>query len=64
MLLVHGRADASVPASQSVDLTGRLLAVGHPVHTWITHGGHALDLDRPDILAVTAAFLDTVLSSG
>lgn len=64
VLLVHGRADASVPASQSVDLTGKLLAAGHPVHTWITHGGHALDLDRPDILAVTAAFLDTVLPTG
>ncbi|MEU2614661.1 alpha/beta hydrolase [Micromonospora sp. NPDC007271] len=61
VLLVHGRADAAVPAGQSVELSGRLLAAGHPVHTWITHGGHALDLARPDIRAVTAAFLDTVL---
>jgi acetyl esterase len=34
------------------------------VHTWITHGGHALDLHRPDIRAVTAAFLDSVLRTG
>ncbi|MCW3815633.1 alpha/beta hydrolase [Micromonospora sp. DR5-3] len=61
VLLVQGREDASVPAAQSVALTGQLLAAGHPVHTWVTHGGHALDLARPDIHAVTAAFLDTVL---
>ncbi|MFU8851946.1 alpha/beta hydrolase [Micromonospora sp. SL1-18] len=61
VLLVHGRADAAVPAGQSVELSGKLLAAAHPVHSWITHGGHALDLARPDIRAVTAAFLDTVL---
>ncbi|WP_200214898.1 alpha/beta hydrolase [Micromonospora coerulea] len=61
VLLVHGRDDVAVPVGQSIDLTGRLLAAGHPVHTWITHGGHALDLGRPDLRAVTAAFLDTVL---
>ncbi|MGW9196017.1 alpha/beta hydrolase [Micromonospora chersina] len=61
VLLVHGRDDASVPAAQSVDLTGKLLAAGHPAHLWLTHGGHALDLARPDVRAVTAAFLDTVL---
>ncbi|SCL39085.1 Alpha/beta hydrolase family protein [Micromonospora rhizosphaerae] len=64
VLLVHGREDRSVPASQSIALAGALLAAGHPVHAWITHGGHALDLDRPDIRAVTAAFLDTVLPPG
>ncbi|MEU0156934.1 hypothetical protein ABZ071_34745, partial [Micromonospora fulviviridis] len=48
-------------AAQSVGLAGRLLAAGHPAHLWLTHGGHALDLARPDIRAVTAAFLDTVL---
>ncbi|MEU1841113.1 alpha/beta hydrolase [Micromonospora chersina] len=61
VLLVHGRDDASVPAAQSVDLAGKLLAAGHPAHLWLTHGGHALDLARPDVRAVTAAFLDTVL---
>ncbi|TYB35905.1 alpha/beta hydrolase fold domain-containing protein [Micromonospora sp. AP08] len=61
VLLVHGRDDAAVPAAQSVDLAGRLLAAGHPAHLWLTHGGHALDLARPDIRAVTATFLDTVL---
>ncbi|MFR9778700.1 alpha/beta hydrolase [Micromonospora sp. MS34] len=61
VLLVHGREDVAVPAGQSVDLARRLLAAGHPAHAWVTHGGHALDLARPDIQAVTAAFLDTVL---
>jgi acetyl esterase len=61
VLLVHGTGDAAVPVGQSVALTGALVAAGHPTHTWITHGGHALALDRPDIRAVTAAFLDTVL---
>ncbi|MEU1685792.1 alpha/beta hydrolase [Micromonospora sp. NPDC005707] len=61
VLLVHGRDDAAVPAAQSVGLATRLLAAGHPAHLWLTHGGHALDLARPDIRAVTAAFLDTVL---
>ncbi|SBT50047.1 alpha/beta hydrolase [Micromonospora narathiwatensis] len=61
VLLVHGREDAAVPAGQSLALSGQLLAAGHPVHCWITHGGHALDLARPDIRAVTAAFLDSVL---
>ncbi|MGR6321698.1 alpha/beta hydrolase [Micromonospora soli] len=64
VLLVHGREDRSVPAGQSVDLARRLLVAGHPVHAWLTHGGHALDLARPDIRAVTAAFLDTVLTPG
>lgn len=64
VLLVHGRDDRSVPAGQSLALARALLAAGHPVHTWLTHGGHALDLDRPDIRAVTAAFLDTVLPNG
>jgi acetyl esterase/lipase len=63
VLLVHGRDDPAVPAGQSVTLTGRLLAAGHPVHTWITHGGHGLDLGRPDLRAVTATFLDSVLSA-
>ncbi|MFD6663440.1 hypothetical protein ACFWDK_13845 [Micromonospora chalcea] len=49
------------PAAQSVELTARLLAAGHPVHLWLTDGGHALDLDRPDLRAVAAAFLDSVL---
>ncbi|MEV0806187.1 alpha/beta hydrolase [Micromonospora sp. NPDC050200] len=61
VLLVHGTGDAAVPVAQSVALTGALVAAGHPTHSWITHGGHALALDRPDILAVTSAFLDTVL---
>lgn len=61
VLLVHGVADRSVPVSQSVDLAAALLAAGHPVHAWITHGGHALALHRPDLAAVTGAFLDTVL---
>ncbi|MGK5742396.1 alpha/beta hydrolase [Micromonospora sp. URMC 103] len=61
VLLVHGFDDRSVPASQTVGLTDALLAAGHPVHTWVTHGGHALALDRRDLGAVTAAFLDTVL---
>ncbi|MET8908286.1 alpha/beta hydrolase [Micromonospora sp. NPDC004551] len=61
VLLVQGRDDAAVPAAQSVGLAGRLLAAGHPAHLWLTHGGHALDLARPDIRAVTAAFLDNVL---
>ncbi|TWH66179.1 alpha/beta hydrolase family protein [Micromonospora olivasterospora] len=39
VLLVHGVADGSVPATQSVALAGALLAAGHPVHAWITHGG-------------------------
>ncbi|MCW3838619.1 alpha/beta hydrolase [Micromonospora yasonensis] len=64
VLLVHGQEDAAVPAGQSVDLARRLLAAGHPTHAWLTHGGHALDLARPDIRAVTAAFLDTVLPPG
>ncbi|PZF88662.1 alpha/beta hydrolase [Micromonospora deserti] len=62
VLLVHGTADSAVPASQTVALTTALLTAGHPVHAWVTHGGHALDLRRPDVAAVTAAFLDTVLA--
>jgi acetyl esterase len=62
VLLVHGTADQSVPVGQSLGLTGALLAAGHPVHSWITHGGHALPLDRPDLRAVAATYLDTVLS--
>ncbi|SBT46433.1 alpha/beta hydrolase [Micromonospora auratinigra] len=61
VLLVHGRDDRATPAGQALELSRRLLAAGHPVHTWLTHGGHALDLGRSDIRAVTAAFLDTVL---
>ncbi|RKN18124.1 alpha/beta hydrolase [Micromonospora musae] len=61
VLLVQGTDDRSVPATQAVGLTGALLAAGHPVHSWLTHGGHALALDRPDLHAATAAFLDTVL---
>ncbi|MFC3500945.1 alpha/beta hydrolase [Micromonospora krabiensis] len=61
VLLVHGADDRAVPASQSVGLTAALLAAGHPVHSWLTHGGHALPLDRPDLRAATAAFLDHVL---
>jgi acetyl esterase len=41
-----------------------LLAAGHPLHAWFTHGGHELDLGRSDIRTVTAAFLDTVLPPG
>ena len=58
VLLVHGAKDAAVPVSQTVLLTSALLRAGHPVHSLITHGGHALALDRADIHAVTAAFLD------
>ncbi|MGN9908855.1 alpha/beta hydrolase [Phytohabitans sp. LJ34] len=58
VLLVHGAQDAAVPASQTVALASALLRAGHPVHALVTHGGHALPLDRPDIHAVTAAFLD------
>jgi acetyl esterase/lipase len=61
VLLVHGIADAALPPEQSIDLAAALLAAGHPVHAWLTHGGHELDLGRPDIDACTAAFLDTVL---
>ncbi|MET8066246.1 hypothetical protein ABZS65_21730, partial [Micromonospora sp. NPDC005313] len=61
VLLVQGRDDVAVPAAQSIDLTGRLLAAGHPAHLWLTHGGHALDLARPDLRAAAAAFLDSVL---
>ena len=61
VLLVQGRDDEAVPAAQPVELTARLLAAGHPAHLWLTDGGHALDLDRPDLRAVAAAFLDSVL---
>ncbi|MBU8856674.1 MULTISPECIES: alpha/beta hydrolase [unclassified Micromonospora] len=61
VLLVQGRDDEAVPAAQPVELTGRLLAAGHPAHLWLTHGGHALDLARPDLRATAAAFLDNVL---
>ncbi|SCG74446.1 alpha/beta hydrolase [Micromonospora humi] len=61
VLLVQGRDDVPVPAAQAVELAGRLLAAGHPTHLWLTHGGHALDLARPDLRAVAATFLDTVL---
>ncbi|WP_349880701.1 alpha/beta hydrolase [Micromonospora sp. HUAS YX12] len=61
VLLVQGRDDVAVPAAQPIELTGRLLAAGHPAHLWLTHGGHALDLARPDLLAAAAAFLDRVL---
>ncbi|MBQ0901898.1 alpha/beta hydrolase [Micromonospora sp. U21] len=64
VLLVHGTADRSVPVSQTVRFTGALLAAGHPVHSWVTHGGHSLELDRPDLRAVAAAFLDSVLPPG
>ena len=60
VLLVHGAGDAAVPASQTVALTSALLRAGHPVHSLVTHGGHALPLDRPDIDAVTAAFLESL----
>ncbi|PPA61001.1 alpha/beta hydrolase [Micromonospora chalcea] len=61
VLLVQGRDDEDLPAAQPVELTARLLAAGHPVHLWLTGGGHALDLARPDLLATAAAFLDNVL---
>ncbi|WP_422743464.1 alpha/beta hydrolase [Micromonospora sp. WMMD754] len=61
VLLVQGRDDVPVPAAQAVGLAARLLAAGHPTHLWLTHGGHALDLARPDLRAVAAAFLDSVL---
>lgn len=61
VLLVHGFQDNSAPVSQSVTLGAALLASGHPVHSLITDGGHALDLDRPDIRAVTRAFLESTL---
>ncbi|MGV9373079.1 alpha/beta hydrolase [Micromonospora tulbaghiae] len=61
VLLVQGRDDEAVPAAQPVELAGRLLAAGHPTHLWLTHGGHALDLARPDLRAAAAAFLDSVL---
>ena len=61
VLLVHGAQDAAVPVSQTVSLTSALLGAGHPVHSLVTHGGHALALDRADIHAVTAAFLDANL---
>ncbi|WBB74858.1 alpha/beta hydrolase [Micromonospora sp. WMMD1128] len=61
VLLVQGCDDVPVPAAQAVELAGRLLAAGHPTHLWLTHGGHALDLARPDLRAVAAAFLDHVL---
>ncbi|MGC4893031.1 alpha/beta hydrolase [Micromonospora sp. DT31] len=61
VLLVQGRDDVPVPAAQPIDLAGRLIATGHPTHLWLTHGGHLLDLARPDLRAVAAAFLDTVL---
>ncbi|MGX7675933.1 alpha/beta hydrolase fold domain-containing protein [Plantactinospora sp. DSM 117369] len=61
VLLAHGVADASVPVGQAVALTSALLQAGHPVHSLVTHGGHALPLDRPDIRAVIAAFLDANL---
>ncbi|MEO3820475.1 alpha/beta hydrolase [Plantactinospora sp. B24E8] len=63
VLLVHGAQDAAVPVGQTLALTSALLRAGHPVHSLVTHGGHALDLDRPDIRAVTAAFLDANLAS-
>jgi acetyl esterase len=62
VLLVHGAQDAAVPVSQAVSLTSALLRAGHPVHSLVTHGGHALALDRAEIHAVTAAFLDANLS--
>lgn len=61
VLVVHGAQDTAVPAGQAVSLTAALLRAGHPVHSLVTHGGHALDLCRPDIHAVTAAFLDATL---
>lgn len=61
VLLVHGAQDQSVPVSQSIALTSALIQAGHPVHSLITDGGHALDLDREDIRAVTAAFLGATL---
>src|SRR3954470_10812011 len=51
VLLAHGVDDPAVPATQSAALTCALLAAGHPVHTLITHGGHGLDLTRPDVAA-------------
>ncbi|WP_320067657.1 alpha/beta hydrolase [Micromonospora sp. RTGN7] len=62
VMLVHGTADAAVPPQQSVGLVAALLAAGHPVHAWLTHGGHSLDLARPDVHASTATFLNTILS--
>ncbi|AVT33126.1 hypothetical protein C6361_30915 [Plantactinospora sp. BC1] len=61
VLLAHGRADAAVPVGQAVALTSALLRAGHPVHSLVTDGGHALPLHRPDIRAVVAAFLDANL---
>jgi acetyl esterase/lipase len=61
VLLVHGTGDRAVPVSQTIALTSALLAAGHPVHSLVTHGGHALDLRRPDIRAVTRAFLDATV---
>ncbi|MFC7548892.1 alpha/beta hydrolase fold domain-containing protein [Plantactinospora sp. GCM10030261] len=57
VLLAHGNTDVAVPCSQTFELAGALHAAGHPVHTLVTHGGHALDLSRPDLAAATRAFL-------
>lgn len=61
VLLVHGAQDRTVPVSQSIALTSALIQAGHPVHSLITDGGHALDLGREEIQAVTAAFLGATL---
>ncbi|MGI5215804.1 alpha/beta hydrolase [Plantactinospora sp. CA-290183] len=62
VLLVHGAQDTAVPVGQTVALTAALLDAGHPVHSLVTHGGHELALDRPDIRAVTRAFLTATLA--
>ncbi|MET8145430.1 alpha/beta hydrolase [Sphaerisporangium sp. NPDC005288] len=57
VLLLHGREDDVVPATQTLDLSNALLASGHPVTTYLTAGGHDDDLGREDVRQVVASFL-------
>jgi acetyl esterase/lipase len=64
VLLVHGNADESVPASQSLHLAVALLAAGHPVTLLVADGTHGgLDFRRADLAAVLDRFLTQVLSA-
>ncbi|MFC4535835.1 alpha/beta hydrolase fold domain-containing protein [Sphaerisporangium dianthi] len=57
VLLLHGHEDATVPPTQTLDLSNALLASGHPVTTYLSAGGHDVDLAREDIRQVVASFL-------
>jgi acetyl esterase/lipase len=64
-LLIHGEADRLVPVAQSVDLAGRLQAVGVPAEVIVVEGvGHAFGFEVPggSLVPPILAFLERSLA--